>query len=203
MPEDLPRLQEAPLVLRAFAAKDLQLIQDASTDPLIPVITSVPSTQDASAAQAFITRQLARLRNGEGYSFAIADSTTDEAFGQIGLWLLNLAQGRASVGCWVAARHRGQGVASRALGMISTWGLGLPGVHRLELYVEPWNEASCEPPSTSATSVRARSAAGRSSATNGETCTCTPFCARDTSSSPTQRESRTATPSTPLPPPLR
>ncbi len=142
MPEDLPRLQDAPLALRAFAAKDLQLIQDASADPLIPVITSVPSTPDASAAQAFITRQAARLRNGEGYSFAIADSTTDEAFGQIGLWLLNLAQGRASVGYWVAARHRGRGAASGALGMISTWGLGLPGVHRLELYVEPWNEAS-------------------------------------------------------------
>jgi [ribosomal protein S5]-alanine N-acetyltransferase len=142
MPEHLPRLQEAPLVLRAFDAKDLRLIQDVSTDPLIPLITSVPSTPDASAAQSFITRQLARLRNGEGYSFAIADSTTDEAFGQIGLWLLNLAQGRASVGYWVAARHRGQGVASRALGMISTWGLDLPGVHRLELYVEPWNETS-------------------------------------------------------------
>lgn len=26
--------------------------------------------------------------------------------------------------------------------MISTWGLDLPGVHRLELYVEPWNDAS-------------------------------------------------------------
>ncbi len=52
------------------------------------------------------------------------------------------AKGRANVGYWVAARHRGQGVASRALGMISTWGPGLPSVHRLELYVEPWNEAS-------------------------------------------------------------
>lgn len=142
MPESVPRLLQAPLALRAFAAKDLGLIQDASTDPLIPLITSVPSTPDASAAQAFLTRQLVRLRNGEGYSFAIADSTTDEALGQIGLWLQNLAQGRASVGYWVAARHRGRGVASRALGMISTWGLGLPGVHRLELYVEPRNGAS-------------------------------------------------------------
>ena len=142
MPDGLPRLQEAPLVLRAFAATDLQLILDASSDPLIPLITSVPSTPDPLAAQAFLTRQLARLRDGEGYSFAIADSTTDEAFGQIGLWLQNLAQGRASIGYWVAARHRGHGVASRALGMISTWGLDLPGVHRLELYVEPWNEAS-------------------------------------------------------------
>lgn len=26
--------------------------------------------------------------------------------------------------------------------MISRWGLGLPDIHRLELYVEPWNEAS-------------------------------------------------------------
>lgn len=26
--------------------------------------------------------------------------------------------------------------------MLSDWGLALPGVHRLELYVEPWNEGS-------------------------------------------------------------
>ncbi|RYV52398.1 GNAT family N-acetyltransferase [Pengzhenrongella frigida] len=142
MPEVLPRLEDAPLVLREFHAGDVPLIQDVATDPFIPLVTSVPATPELRAAQDFISRQRARLRDGEGYSFAIADSTTDEAFGQVGLWLSNLGQGRASVGYWVAARHRGHGVATHALRMISAWGLDLPGVHRLELYVEPWNDAS-------------------------------------------------------------
>ncbi|MGV8968739.1 MAG: GNAT family N-acetyltransferase [Cellulomonas sp.] len=142
LPTELPRLIEAPLVLRAFTTADVPLVQEASIDHFIPQITSVPTTTDRPAALRFIDRQEGRLRAGEGYSFAIADATTEEAFGQIGLWLPNLAQGRASVGYWVVARHRGRGIATQALGLISTWGLGLPGVHRLELYVEPWNDAS-------------------------------------------------------------
>jgi RimJ/RimL family protein N-acetyltransferase len=141
-PEPLPRLEGDSLVLRAFTARDASLIQDVSTDPLIPLITSVPTTPDLAVAQAYISRQHARLSDGVGYSFAVARSPGDEALGQIGLWPANLADGRASIGYWTAARHRGRGVATRALRIISTWGLELPGVHRLELYVEPWNEAS-------------------------------------------------------------
>jgi [ribosomal protein S5]-alanine N-acetyltransferase len=142
MPAHLPRLVRAPIVLRAFTADDVDLVQWVASDPLIPLITSVPATPDLPGASAFIARQHARLRDGEGFSFAIADSTTDAALGQIGLWLTNLSQGRASIGYWIADHHRGRGHATRALGLISTWGLSLPGVHRLEVYVEPWNEGS-------------------------------------------------------------
>jgi RimJ/RimL family protein N-acetyltransferase len=70
----------------------------------------------------------------------IADATSDVGLGQIGLW--PLGHGRASVGYWVAASARRHRVARRALRMVSEWGLALPGLHRLELYVEPWNEGS-------------------------------------------------------------
>ena len=129
-------------MLRAFVDWDAHLIQDVSTDPFIPLITSVLEVTDIEAAHAFIDRQHVRLRDHAGYSFAIADSASNEALGQIGLWLPDLMQGRASIGYWVAARHRGRGIAQHALALISTWGLDLPGVHRLELYVEPWNQAS-------------------------------------------------------------
>ncbi|HXL16435.1 MAG TPA: GNAT family protein, partial [Streptosporangiaceae bacterium] len=32
--------------------------------------------------------------------------------------------------------------ATAALEAISRWGLSLQGIHRIELYVEPWNEGS-------------------------------------------------------------
>lgn len=142
MPTHLPRLERDPLVLRAFTADDVGLVQAVASDPLIPLITTVPAGADLRGALAYVERQHARLRDGEGFSFAIADSATDEAVGQIGLWLANLAQGRASIGYWVAESHRGRGLATGALRLISTWGLGLPGVHRLELRVEPWNTGS-------------------------------------------------------------
>ncbi len=117
---ELPRLQDAPLVLRAFSAADAPLVVEASVDPLIPLITTVPATADPAAVQAFINRQRERARSGQGYSFAIADAATDIGLGQIGLW--PQSHGRASIGY--------------------AWGLTLPGLHRLELYVEPWNEGS-------------------------------------------------------------
>jgi ribosomal-protein-alanine N-acetyltransferase len=130
------------VVLRDFTFRDVAVIQDASADALSPLITSVPTTLDVQAARAFVDRQHDRVRDGHGYSFAIADATSDEALGQVGLWLPAIANGRVSIGYWVAARYRGRRIARHALQAISHWGFTLPGVHRLELYVEPWNEAS-------------------------------------------------------------
>jgi [ribosomal protein S5]-alanine N-acetyltransferase len=135
-------LAAGDFVLRAFRLEDQALIQEAANDPLIPLITTVPSPCDAEQARAFIARQHARLTSGEGYSFAISKAEDSTAIGQIGLWLHNLNHGRASVGYWVIGRERKQGAAYQALHAVSRLGLTLAGIQRLELYVEPWNEGS-------------------------------------------------------------
>jgi RimJ/RimL family protein N-acetyltransferase len=139
-PLELPRLCRPPVLLRAFTAADAALVAEASTDALIPLITTVPASPDATSVQAFIDRQRERAMTGTGYSFVIADAGTDQGLGQIGLW--PLGGGRASVGYWVAPSARRRRVATRALALISDWAWGLPGLARLELYVEPWNEGS-------------------------------------------------------------
>lgn len=138
----MPRLDEPPVLLRAFEPADSVLVVTAASDPLIPLISSVPPAPDPDLARTFIDSQHARLTDGDGYSFAIADSTSGEAVGQIGLWLAGMRGGRASVGYWVIGAHRGRGLAGHALTALSRWGLARPGIHRLELYVEPWNVAS-------------------------------------------------------------
>ena len=50
--------------------------------------------------------------------------------------------GRASIGYWAAPAHRRRGYVTHALAAVSGWGLSLGPIHRLELYVEPWNEGS-------------------------------------------------------------
>lgn len=142
LPADVPVITYPPVVLRPFADHDARLVQAAASDPLIPLITTVPASGDLGAALAYIDRQHGRLTSGQGYSFAIADAVTGAAVGQIGLWLENLDQGRASIGYWVADQFRGRGYVTAALAAISRWGLTLDGVHRIELYVEPWNQAS-------------------------------------------------------------
>ncbi|MGY2744161.1 GNAT family N-acetyltransferase [Pseudarthrobacter sp. O4] len=117
---DQPIIDAPPYLLRPFAASDIALVQEASRDPLIPLITTVPASRSRLAALSFIERQHQRLANRSGYSFAIADATSNRAVGQIGLWLKNINQGRASIGYWIAPSHRGKGAASTALNALSS-----------------------------------------------------------------------------------
>jgi [ribosomal protein S5]-alanine N-acetyltransferase len=139
---EMPVLTRSPVVLRAFTADDVDLVRSVATDPLIPLITTVPTSGTVADALAFIDRQHARLASGAGYSFAICDEVTGQAVGQIGLWLQDLDSGRASTGYWIGSAHRRRGYVVAALDAISRWGLSLDGVHRIELQVEPRNEGS-------------------------------------------------------------
>lgn len=142
LPTQLPVLTREPVRLRAFRERDVDLVLSVARDPLIPFITTVPTTGRCEDALAYLARQHERLSSGTGFSFAIADAADDEAVGQIGLWTHDYRHGRASIGYWVATRHRRRGYATLALDVISRWGLTLDGIARLELYVEPRNEGS-------------------------------------------------------------
>lgn len=138
----MPLLVGDGIVLREWRRCDATLIQEVSRDPVIPGYTTVPRTAELAAAEAFVARQHGRSADGEGWSFAIADPSTDEAMGQIGLWLGGLDRGALDVGYWVAERHRGRGLAGRALAAVLAFGLTIPEVFRFELHVEPGNLAS-------------------------------------------------------------
>lgn len=138
----LPALGNGLVRLRAFRDGDVPLVQAASSDPLIPLITTVPIDDSQAAALAFIVRQHDRLVTGAGYSFAIVDAATDTAVGQIGLWPRAVDPERASIGYWVEKKSRGAGHAAAALSLVADWAVGDGNCERLELAVEPWNEAS-------------------------------------------------------------
>lgn len=140
-PLTLPDLRGERVRLRAFRSTDVPMLLEVAADPLIPVLTTVPSTPDPALAAEFIERQHGRARSGTGYSFAIADHD-DTAVGQIGFWLRDIDHGRVSIGYWIAAAARRRGYAADALRTVTAWGERLPEVHRLELYVEPWNVGS-------------------------------------------------------------
>ncbi|TFD56693.1 GNAT family N-acetyltransferase [Cryobacterium sp. Hh38] len=137
----LPLLAGRNVTLRSFRSDDAPMIQEASEDNLIPTITSVQPDNSEEAALAFIERQHERLHSRTGYSFAISDEN-DFAVGQIGLWLEHEDQGRASVGYWIRPSARKRGYAADAIVTVVGWARTLQQLHRLELYVEPWNEGS-------------------------------------------------------------
>jgi [ribosomal protein S5]-alanine N-acetyltransferase len=131
-----------PVVLRRFSASDVPMVQELSTDPYVPLIGTLPPNASQQEAQAYIDRQLGRLAEGIGLSFAIAEAGTNRAVGGIGLWLQDLAHGRATAGYFVTPSARGRGLASAALTALTGYAWSIPGLHRIELYIEPWNVGS-------------------------------------------------------------
>lgn len=131
-----------PVVLREFTEEDAHLAAELGDDPYIPLIGSLPARPTAEQALEWIHRQRGRLAEGAGFSFAVADAESDRALGAIGLWLWNLPAGRASVGYSVSPAHRGRGIASSAVKAVTGFAWTIPALHRVELYIEPWNSGS-------------------------------------------------------------
>jgi RimJ/RimL family protein N-acetyltransferase len=131
-----------PVILREFSAVDVPMAMELSTDPYIPLIGSLPANASQQEARDWVDRQRGRLAEGVGFSFAIAESDTDRAVGGIGLWLAQLAQGRATVGYSVTPSARGRGIAVAALTALTSFAWSIPALHRIELYIEPWNMGS-------------------------------------------------------------
>jgi len=142
LPDHIPVLEHGPVRLRPWRTGDAGLVASVASDPLIPLIATVPSVGSPENVAAYLARQHQRLPEGAGYSFAVADVSTDEAVGNIGLWTGMIGSGRATTGYWIARQFRRRGYVSAALQGVTAWALTMPEFERLELYVEPWNEGS-------------------------------------------------------------
>ena len=131
-----------PVVLREFSAADLLMVQEMSTDPYVPLIGSLPPNASRQEARDYIDRQRGRLAEGTGFSFVIAEAGTGRGVGGIGLWLAGLEHGRATAGYSVIPSARGRGLAAAALTALTCFAWSIQELHRIELYIEPWNAGS-------------------------------------------------------------
>jgi ribosomal-protein-alanine N-acetyltransferase len=139
----LPRLECGPVVLRPFDPSDLLLVLEASTDSYVPSITSLPASCTEAGGLSFIERQGEQARSGHGYSLVIASADgTERGLGAVGLWLRDIENGRATVGYWLVESARGAGAAGWALRGLVAFAFDGLAIPRLQLYIEPWNEAS-------------------------------------------------------------
>lgn len=128
--------------MRAFTDDDVPMVLDLANDPYVPLIGTLPAHATETQAREWIRRNLGRWDEGAGFSFAIAEAATGRAVGGAGLWLADLAEGRARAGYSVAPVERGHGYAADALTALTAFAWTLPGLHRVELHIEPWNTRS-------------------------------------------------------------
>ena len=126
-------LRDGDLVLRPFTLDDVPAIARACQDPeiqrWIPVIPRPYTEEDA---RAFV------LADDLGHQFAITESAT--LAGSIGMRVNQFRVGH--IGYWCAPEARARGITTRALRLVSRWGLEELGLGRVELITDPDNTAS-------------------------------------------------------------
>jgi ribosomal-protein-alanine N-acetyltransferase len=161
--DPLPVVADAgPYVLRPWdVVEDVDSVLEAGTDPVIPSITSVPRSAGVDGAVAFIERQHQRLRDGVGYSFAIAPACGGSALGQMGVWTRDLVERRrVTLGYWVAPSNRRLGIAASALLLATEWARANCARCVVSCSSSPGTRDHGAQPSARVTSVRACFSAG-------------------------------------------
>jgi [ribosomal protein S5]-alanine N-acetyltransferase len=74
--------------------------------------------------------------------FAIADAESDKRRRRDRIVASEPAGRRRDVGLLGSAAHRGRGIASSALKALTTFAWTIPALHRIDLYIKPWNNNS-------------------------------------------------------------
>ena len=95
------------------------------------------------SARAYLAGHEQARRAGEQIEFALVEPNDDNVvLGGASLNNVDLEQGRAAIGYWLAPHARGRGVATHAVRLIAGWAFEDLRVARLELTCGPDNRAS-------------------------------------------------------------
>jgi RimJ/RimL family protein N-acetyltransferase len=142
IPYPEPQLRDDVAALRPFTEDDAAAIVAGVQDPEVPRWTVIPSPYGESDAREFLAGVEPGRKAGEALGLAIVSAHGDELLGGTGLLNLAWDHRRAEAGYWVAAGARGRSIGTRALRLLSRWALTDLGLERVELLVNPGNEAS-------------------------------------------------------------
>jgi RimJ/RimL family protein N-acetyltransferase len=138
--------QEAGIVLRPWTSTlgDIGALAAAWADPTLRAACRVPADPSAAAAGRWIAGEPRRRAAGVCLDLVIRPLDAEVGvWGEVGLRNVDPVRRRAEIGWWVAAAHRGRGVASAATRLLVDWALsGAGGFAQVWARIEPGNEAS-------------------------------------------------------------
>ena len=135
-----PPLSDGVVTLRAWRDTDAEAIARIMDEREIARWTRAPSPYRESDAIAWLATHPVLMRRRTELPLAITDTGSGELLGSIGLRFPE--DGRAEFGYLVAATARRRGVAARALRLYARHAFDELGVQRLEVLIQPGNEAS-------------------------------------------------------------
>lgn len=128
--------------LRPVSESDAGMAMALAEDSYVSATGTLPHRAGKDEALAWVRRQRRRHSEGKGFSFTIEDMVARIPVGHCGLWLPDLADGYASAGYAIAPVFRRNGFAVEALTALTSFAWSLPGLNRVNLFIEPWNTGS-------------------------------------------------------------
>ncbi|MGW6009434.1 GNAT family N-acetyltransferase [Streptomyces sp. NPDC055210] len=135
------RLEGEGVHLREWSEDDLDALIALYDDPEIARWTPVASPFDPPAARVYLAEAQEARAQGRKVQLAI---TTDGGLprGEVLLFPSKADERDAEIAYGVGAAHRGRGLASRAVRLLSSYALGHTGARRVVLCIEEANTAS-------------------------------------------------------------
>jgi RimJ/RimL family protein N-acetyltransferase len=111
-------------------------------DPETDRFTLIPSSPDEKFVVTWLGRYERGWENNSCAGFAVRDLSTLAVIGFAAFVQLDLERQQGEIGYVVDAAARGRGAAGRAVVLLTSWGFGELGLERIELHIDPANEAS-------------------------------------------------------------
>jgi len=135
-----PPLADGVIALRGWRNSDAAAITRLFEDDEALRWTRAPSPYREGDAFQWLASLPTQMRRGDALPLAVTDASSGDLVASIDLRMRG--EGRGEFGYVVGAWARRRGIGTRALTMYSRWAFETLGVARLELLVQPGNEAS-------------------------------------------------------------
>ena len=136
------RLSDGVVALRFTTERDIPEILIAyQEDPLLHVRMSHQRPPSGAELGRALEQAEPERQTGTRASLTIIQPPDQDCRGLVSVHTIEWQQGRAELGVWVAPRHRGRGIARRALGLTAAWLFEAGRLERLELFTDTDNAA--------------------------------------------------------------
>jgi RimJ/RimL family protein N-acetyltransferase len=136
-----PHLSDGVVRLEPLDERFVPDFEALTRDPDVLRYTRVPAERGARFVAGWIAGYAQGWRDGARAGFAVL-GVDGEFLGMVGLIRIEWDQLEAEIGYVIAPAARGRGIAGRAIGLISRWGVDELGLARIEAVIDVENEAS-------------------------------------------------------------
>ena len=123
---EVPDLKCEAFRLRPWRIEDASDLVRAWTDPEILSESVAPEKRSLRDARKWISRTDVRRRGGVALDLVIADPDDDSLLGEVSLYRFDKTRRAALISWWLAAPARGNGIATRAVDLLTEWALAGP-----------------------------------------------------------------------------